>query len=79
MDGQQTSLGQGALGTGLAQNAAILEQYRPAYNQMAQQMMEQGQAAPDFVQWASQQHATQPQPPTRRGMLETLFSKLGKS
>lgn len=76
---EQTSLGQGALGTGLAENASILEQYRPAYNQLAQQLMEQGQAAPDFVQWASQQHATQPQPPTRRGMLETLFSKIGKS
>lgn len=75
----QTSLGSGQLGSGLAQNAAILEQYRPAYNKLAQQLMEQGQAAPDFVEWASQQYATQPQPPTRRGMLETLFSKLGKS
>lgn len=78
MDGQ-SSLGQGQLGAGLAQNAAILEQYRPAYNQMASHLMEQGQAAPNFTEWAAAQHAaTQAQQPTRRGMLENLFSKLGK-
>lgn len=76
MDGQQTSLGQGAMGSGLAQNAAILEQYRPAYLKVAEQAMINGQEAPPFEQWAAQQHATQPQPPTRRGMLESLFAKV---
>lgn len=75
MDGQ-VSLGQGQLGTGLAQNAAILEQYRPAYLKMAEEAMLQGQEAPPFEQWAAQQQATQ-QPQSRRGMLESLFSKVG--
>ena len=74
MDGQ-TSLGQGNLGAGLAQNAAILEQYRPAYIKMAEQAQMQGQEAPDFTQWAAQQHAAS-QPQDRRGLLQALFSKI---
>jgi len=76
MDGQQASLGQGAMGSGLAQNAAILEQYRPAYMKAAEQAMLQGQEAPPFEQWAAAQHAATQQPQDRRGMLESLFSKV---
>jgi len=71
--GTQTSLGTGVLGKGLAENAAILEQYRPAYNKMAEDLMTQGQQPPEFVQWAAQQHATQATP--RRSLLQALFSR----
>ena len=75
MDGQQTSLGSGQLGAGLAQNASILEQYRPAYNKMAEQAMLQGQQPPDFTQWAAAQHAAN-QPEDRRSLLARLFNKI---
>lgn len=77
MDGMQGSLGEGQLGSGLAQNAAILNQFRQPYMQMAQQMMEQGQEPPPFEQWASQQaQAQQPAPQDRRGMLSQLIGQL---
>lgn len=71
MDG---SLGQGALGSGLAQNAAILEQYRAPYAKMAEEMLVNGQQPPPFEEWAAAQHASQPQ--DRRGLLQTLFNKV---
>lgn len=74
MDGQ-TSLGSGSLGAGLAQNAAILEQYRQPYMRMAEQMQLQGQDVPPFEQWASQQHAMN-QPQNRRGLIQALFDRI---
>ena len=73
MDGQ-TTLGTGQLGAGLAQNAAILEKYRPAYMKVAEDAAMNGQEPPPFVEWAAAQHAAQPQ--DRRGMLQSLFSKI---
>jgi len=63
----------------LAQNAAILEKYRPAYMKMAIDAQMNGEEAPPFVEWAAQQQAAepQPQPQDRRGMLQSLFNKIG--
>lgn len=71
MDG---SLGQGVLGSGLAQNAAILEKYRPAYMKMAEQMQVTGETPPPFEEWAAAQHANSPQ--DRRGLLQSLFNRV---
>jgi len=75
---QQTSMGQGMLGSGLANNAGILMQFREPYMKMATQMAMDGQEPPPFEQWAAQQaQAAQPQMPTdRRGMLATLIGRL---
>lgn len=67
----------GVLGTGMAQNAANLERFRPAYMQMAEQAMTNGQEPPPFEAWANQMAAqSQPQPQDRRGMLASLIGAL---
>jgi len=68
------SLGEGVLGSGLAQNAAILEKYRPAYMKMAEEMQVSGETPPPFEEWAASQHANQSQ--DRRSMLQSLFNKV---
>lgn len=68
------SLGSGELGSGLAQNAMILEQFRPAYLKMAEQALTEGQEPPPFEQWAAQQHAQSQTP--RRSLIQALMSRI---
>jgi hypothetical protein len=72
---QQGSMGQGALGSGLANNAAMLTKFREPYMRMATQLAMDGQEPPPFEQWVQTQMPQQqaPQPPMdRRSMLESL-------
>jgi len=77
------SMGSGQLGSGLANNAAALLQYREPYTKMAMQMQMEGQQPPPFEQWATEQlQASQPraeaapQPMDRRAMLAQAINQL---
>lgn len=76
-----TSMGQGQLGSGMANNAAALMQFREPYTKMAIQMQMDGQTPPPFVEWATQQlQAQQPHaeaaPMDRRAMLAQAINQL---
>jgi len=74
---QQQSMGQGPMGSGLANNAMMLTKFREPYMQMATQMAMEGQEPPPFEQWVQSQATQQEaQPQDRRGMLQMLISKL---
>lgn len=79
----QQSMGSGPLGSGLANNAAMLTQYREPYMQMATQMAMEGQEPPPFEQWVQSQmpqgalDQTAPAAPEgRRGMITRLINSL---
>jgi len=74
----QQPMGQGPLGSGMANNAMMLTKFREPYMQMATQMAMDGQEPPPFEQWVQSQ-TQQPQeqaPQDRRGMLTRLISSL---
>jgi hypothetical protein len=79
---QQTSLGQGPLGSGLADNAMMLTKFREPYMKMATQMAMDGQEPPPFVDWVKSQmpQPAQQQAPAapegRRGMLTRMINSL---
>jgi len=73
------SMGQGPMGSGMANNAMMLTKFREPYMQMATKMAMEGQEPPPFEQWVQGQMSQQAQPSApegRRGMLTRLISSL---